>query len=137
MTLTNQCPVLNETAKLLGISLRETEDALTRDMLAATASVINCTAGVNGDSPTELTRDDIGEVTRTLLTNNAWTITNNIEGQNKFGTAPVRNAFFALTHTNLSKTLENVSNFIHNSQYPKMIGVLKSSLIDLEVVVVA
>lgn len=126
VTLTNQCPVLNETAKLLGISLRETEDALTRDMLAATASVINATAGVNGDNPTEITRSDIGEVTRTLLSNNAWSITNNIEGQNKFGTAPVRNAFFALTHTNLSKTLEDVTGFIHNSQYPGQKDILPS-----------
>lgn len=133
VTLTNQCPVLNETAKLLGISLRETEDKLTRDMLAATASVINCTAGVNGDSPTEMTRTDIGEVTRTLLSNNAWTITNNIEGQNKFGTAPVRNAYFALAHTDLSNTLEDINGFTHNSQYPKMLGVVKSLLIDLEV----
>ena len=41
--------VLNETAELLGLSLRMTEDQLTRDMLAATAGFYNCTGGVNGD----------------------------------------------------------------------------------------
>ncbi len=40
--------VLNEAAKLLGISLRETEDELTRDMLASTAVVIACVNGFNG-----------------------------------------------------------------------------------------
>jgi len=48
--LQTQEPVLNEVAKLLGISLRETEDELTRDMLASTAVVIACVNGVNGKS---------------------------------------------------------------------------------------
>jgi replicative DNA helicase len=39
VTLQNQDPVLNETAELLGLSLRMTEDQLTRDMLAATALI--------------------------------------------------------------------------------------------------
>lgn len=39
---------LNECAARLGVSLRQTEDQLTRDMLASTASFINCTGGVNG-----------------------------------------------------------------------------------------
>lgn len=30
---------------------RETEDQLIRDMLEATASIINCVGGVNGDNP--------------------------------------------------------------------------------------
>ena len=47
----NQDPVLNECAARLGVSLRQTEDQLTRDMLASTASFINCTGGVNGDNP--------------------------------------------------------------------------------------
>jgi N4-gp56 family major capsid protein len=37
VTLQNQDPVLNEAAARLGVSLRQTEDQLTRDMLAATA----------------------------------------------------------------------------------------------------
>ena len=46
VTLQNQDPVLNEAAARLGVSLRQTEDQLTRDMLASTASFINCTGGV-------------------------------------------------------------------------------------------
>ena len=44
----NQDPVLNQTVSLLAQSMRETEDELIRNMLASTASVINCTGGVNG-----------------------------------------------------------------------------------------
>lgn len=40
--------VLNECAARLGVSLRQTEDTLTRDMLASTASFINCVGGTNG-----------------------------------------------------------------------------------------
>lgn len=85
VTLQNQDPVLNEAAARLGVSLRQTEDELTRNMLASTASFINCTGGVNGDNPTEITRSDVDEVVRTLLDNDAYTILDNIEGEDRFG----------------------------------------------------
>jgi hypothetical protein len=40
--------VLNEAAQRLGVSLRQTEDQLMRDMLASTASFINCVNGSDG-----------------------------------------------------------------------------------------
>ena len=85
VTLQNQDPVLNEAAQRLGVSLRQTEDELMRNMLASTASFINCTNGVNGDNPTELSRADVDTVIRTLANNNAYTIADNIEGEDKFG----------------------------------------------------
>jgi N4-gp56 family major capsid protein len=94
VTLQNQDPVLNECAARLGVSLRQTEDQLTSNMLASTASFINCVGGVNGDVPTELTRSDVDEVVRALLGNNAYTIMDNIEGDLKFGTAPKKNGRF-------------------------------------------
>jgi N4-gp56 family major capsid protein len=78
-TLQSQDPVLNEAAARLGVSLRQTEDELTRNMLASTASFINCTGGVNGDSPTEITRTDVDTVVATLSDNDAHTISDNIE----------------------------------------------------------
>lgn len=95
-------------------------------MLAATAGFINCTAGVNGDNPTEITRADIDGVVRTLLNNNAYTIMDNIEGENKFGTAPVRDAFFALCSTQLTGNLDAVNGFIHKNQYPAPMNALRS-----------
>ena len=126
VTLQNQDPVLNECAARLGVSLRQTEDTLTRDMLAGTAAFINCTGGVNGDSPTEITRSDVDTIVRTLLNNHAYTITDNIEGENKFGTAPVRDAYFALCSTNLTGNLDNVAGFIQKNQYPAPMNALQS-----------
>ena len=122
VTLQNQDPVLNECARRLGVSLRQTEDQLTRDCLAATASAINCTGGVNGDSPTEITRSDVDGIVRTMLNNNAYTILDNIEGENKFGTAPVRDAYFALCSTQLTGNLDNVAGFLHKNAYPQTQG---------------
>lgn len=122
----NQDPVLNECAARLGVSLRQTEDQLTRDMLASTASFINCTGGVNGDTPTEITLSDVQTVVRALLNNNAYTIADYIEGENKFGTAPVRNAYFALCSTQLTGNLENVNSFIAINQYPSPMNALDS-----------
>ncbi len=126
VTLQNQDPVLNECAARLGVSLRQTEDQLTRDMLAATASFINSTGGVNGDNPTEITRSDVDTVVRSLLNNNAYTIMDNIEGEDKFGTAPVRDAYFALTSTNLTGNLDAVAGFIQKNQYPSPMNALRS-----------
>ena len=60
-------------------------------MLAGTASFINSTGGVDGDNPTEITRSDVDTVVRALLNNNAYSIMDNIEGEDKFGTAPKMN----------------------------------------------
>jgi len=118
--------VLNECAARLGVSLRQTEDQLTRDMLASTASFINATGGVNGDNPTEITRSDVDTVVRALLNNNAYTIMDNIEGEDKFGTAPVRDAYFALCSTQLTGNLDAVAGFIQKNQYPAPMNALRS-----------
>ena len=108
------------------MSLRQTEDQLTRDMLAATASFINCVGGVDGDNPTEITRSDVDEVVRTLMTNNAYTIMDNIEGADKFGTAPVRDAYFGLCSTKMIGSLDAVSGFINKNQYTSPMNSLAS-----------
>lgn len=118
VTLQNQDPVLNEAAQRLGVSLRQTEDELTRNMLAGTASFINAVGGTNGDNPTEITRPDIDEVIRTLVNNNAYTIADNIEGEDRFGTAPVRDAYFAMANSQIIGSLEGVTGFIAKAQYP-------------------
>lgn len=105
---------------------RQTEDELTRNMLAGTAAFINCTGGVNGDNPTEITRADVDVVVRTLISNNAYTILDNIEGEDKFGTAPVRDAYFALCSSSLIGDLDAVTGFIQKNQYPAPMNALQS-----------
>jgi len=118
VTLQNQDPVLNEAAQRLGVSLRQTEDQLMRDMLLATASQINCVNGTNGDVPTEITRNDVDVIVRTLRGNNAYSYLTGVEGENRFGTAPVRDAYFGLGHTDLIGQLDNVNGFIQKWNYP-------------------
>ena len=122
----NQDPVLNQTVSLLSQSMRETEDELIRNMLASTASQINCTGGVNGDVPTELSRSDIDSVILALLGNDAMMISDNIEGTLKFGTAPVREAFWAMANTAILDDLESVTGFISQAQYPSNMNVLNA-----------
>jgi N4-gp56 family major capsid protein len=126
VTLQNQDPVLNEAARRLGVSLRQTEDELTRNMLAGTATMINCAGGVNGDNPTEITRADVNVAVRTLLSNNANPIMDNIEGEDRFATAPVRDSYFALCNTALISDLDDVDGFIQKAQYPSPMNALAS-----------
>ena len=95
-------------------------------MLAATAAFINCVGGVNGDNPTEIARTDVDEVVRTLLDNDAYTILDSIEGEDRFGTAPVRDAYFALCSTQLTGDLDAVAGFIHKNNYPSPMNALRS-----------
>jgi N4-gp56 family major capsid protein len=126
VTLNNQDAVLNETAELLGLSLRMTEDQLTRDMLAATAGFINCINGVNGDLPTEITLADIDNTTAALLTNDAWMMLDPIGGEDKFGTSPVRDAYLCLSHTAMTPSFNNLNNFTHKRNYPNESTVMRS-----------
>lgn len=122
----NQDPVLNQTVSLLAQSMRETEDELIRNMLAGTSAVINCIGGVNGDTPTELSRQDIDTTIRALLANDAIMISDNIEGTLKFGTAPIREAFWSMMHVDLIPDLEAVTGFVSQAQYPSNMNVLNA-----------
>ena len=95
-------------------------------MLAATAAFINCVGGTNGDNPTEITRTDIDTVIRTLKTANAKLVMDNIEGDLKFGTGPVRQAYMAMCHTDLITDLEQVTGFISVAQYPSQMNILSA-----------
>ena len=86
-------------------------------MLASTASFINCTGGTDGDNPTNIARSDVDLVVRTLRGNNAYSFLSGVEGENKFGTAPVRDAYFGLGHTNLIGQLDAVDGFIQKWNY--------------------
>jgi len=114
--------VLTEVAELMGLSMRMTEDQLSRDALAASATQYTCSGGSNGDSPTNLTLSDIDEVTTGLLSNDAWMILDRQIGEDRFGTAPVREAFVAMGHTNLSKDLNAINNFTPKWNYPNQSG---------------
>lgn len=117
VAISNQEPVLNEIVKLLGLSLRETQDILIRDTLASSASVVYATGGGNGQTPTNISGTDIDRITRNLIGNNAWTVTSMIEGEDRIGTSPIRNAFVAMCHSNLITDLDSIPGWRPKSDY--------------------
>jgi len=125
-TLQRQDPVLNAAAERLGVSLRQTEDELTRDRLLSTMSQVNCTGGSNGDNPTELTFSDVVNVVRQLRSNNAYEFMDGIIGENRFGTSPTRDAYLAMGSTQLQGQFENISQFTYKWNYPSIQSTMPS-----------
>jgi N4-gp56 family major capsid protein len=123
VTFTNQVEltvedrVLNEATKLLSQNMGQTIDEVTRDCLASTSSILACSHGLNGGTPTELTKQDIDAATKTLLSNDAEMISEIIKGTSAFATTPVRPSFFGFIDTDLLDDLENVSNFVSTANY--------------------
>ncbi len=78
------------------------------------------------NSLTEITRADVDNVVATLQANDADFMTNMIGGEDKFGTGPVRDAYFALSDNRMIGQFENVNGFINKAQYPNQQGVLSS-----------
>lgn len=123
ITITNQVElivedqVLNDSSRLLAQNLAQTMDEVTRDVLASTSSVLQCANGINGNTPTELTKADLDAAVQTLLGNDAEMISDYIPGKNAFGTVPIRPAFMAYVDTGLIDDLEAVSNFVSAANY--------------------
>jgi N4-gp56 family major capsid protein len=120
VTITNEDPVLNSAAARLGQALRETQDVLQRDNLEATASVVNCVGGDNGDVPTEMAISDVDDIVSVLQGNDAEYITNMIPGENKFGTSPIGDAYGCMLTTRMIPVLNNVDGFVRKFQYPNV-----------------
>lgn len=131
VTITNQVEytvedrVLNESARLLAQNMAQTMDEVTRDVLATISTVVSCANGANGNTPTELTKADIDSAVLTLLGNDAEMISEVIDGSNKFGTTPIRPAFFGYMDTALLDDLEACANFVPESAYGQSQRVLE------------
>jgi N4-gp56 family major capsid protein len=130
VTITNQVQltvedrVLNESARLLAQNLAQTMDEVTRDVLASTTSVLQCSNGINGATPTELTKADCDSAVKTLLGNDAQMISEVIKSSTGIGTTPTRPAFWAYIDTDLLDDLEAVANFVNSSNYASQQPVL-------------
>lgn len=80
------------------------------------------------DNPTNLGVSDFSLVATTLDTNNAYKFMAGIEGENKFGTGPIRSAYFMLSSTELQSDLDGLvgSGFISQWNYPSNSSALPS-----------
>ena len=113
-------PVLNSAAARLGQALRETQDVLQRDNLEATASIVNCVGGVNGDVPTEMALSDVDDIVSVLQGNSGEYIMVMIPGENKIATSPVGDAYGCMLSTRMIPVLNDIDGFIRKFQYPNV-----------------
>ncbi len=122
VTLFENDKVLTKFTALLGQWLREKEDLLMRDLYASSVGYLNATGGLNGDQPSNISRADVNNIERILLGNDARTMLEVEEGDLKFGTAPVRDAFIALASTDITPDLQNVQGVLLKNAYPHQEG---------------
>jgi len=110
--------------------MRQAEDLILRDYILSAASIINAGGGSNGFNPTNLGISDFSLVATTLDTNNAFKFMSGIEGMDKFGTGPVRSAYFMLSSTELQSDFDALpaggSGFISSWNYPMNSNALPS-----------
>jgi len=99
-----------------------------RDYIVSAASDINAAGGSNGDNPTNLGVSDFSLVATTLDTNNAYKFMSGIEGMDRFGTGPVRSAYFMLSSTELQSDFDALtgSGFLSVWNYPTNASALPS-----------
>jgi N4-gp56 family major capsid protein len=86
-------------------------------MLQSTASILNCTGGGNGDNPTNISRVDVENVVQSLMTANADYITDQIDAEDRFGTSPINDAYFAMGSTRLLPNLRQVDGWVDKNAY--------------------
>jgi len=79
---------------------------------------------VNGDSPTEVSRPDVDAVIFTLIGASARMISDSIEAENKFATAPIRESYWCMSHSDILTDLEAVAGFINVNNYSSPRNVL-------------
>lgn len=117
-----------ETADNLNQAMFGMLDKVTRDTLSATASIIQASNGANNNTPTEVTQDDAELALDFLYQNNALKMTPVIEGQNRFGTAPIDEAFWIMSDVDMRKDWKALESFIPTSQYPSQTSVLQAEI---------
>lgn len=96
--------------------MRNTEDQLVRDVLAASASSTTCTNGVG--TATLLNKTDINAVKNTLRTGNAKYMTSLIKAAQGQATSPIRPAYWGILDTDLEEDIEAVAGFKSTANYP-------------------
>jgi len=122
---TVQDRVLNESTKVLSLQLGLTVDTVVRDMMLSGMSVVACSNGANGLTPTEVTDADIQTSILGLRQGNARLMTKPLIGDDKFGTSPVRASYWGFMSVDLQDDLEEVDSFISAANYPNPMDALE------------
>lgn len=128
MILQDQEGVLAWVSERLAVAMRQAEDLILRDFIVSAASQINAGGGSNSDNPTNLGISDFSLVATTLDTNNAYKFMSGIEGELRFGSGPVRSAYFMLSSTELQSDFDGLvgQGFLSLWNYPNNSSALPS-----------
>lgn len=120
--------VLAWVSERLAVAMRQGEDLILRDYIVSAASQLNAGGGSNSDNPTNLGISDFSLVATTLDTNNAYKFMSGIEGMDRFGTGPIRSAYFMLTSTELQSDFDAFTGqgFFNQWNYPQNTSALPS-----------
>ena len=118
--------VLSWVTERLGVAMRQGEDIILRDFLLSAASVYNCKAGVDGDNPTEITVRDLSNVSSSLNTANAFKFLSGKIGEDRYGSSPIRSAYFLFCSTLLEPAFDGLDKFTSSWNYPNQNDVIYS-----------
>ena len=105
----------------LAVSMRQAEDLILRDYIVSAASEIMAGGGDNSDNPSNLAPSDFSLVATTLDTNNSYKFVSGIQGEDRFGTGPVRSSYFCLSSTELQTDFDGMvgQGFKNQWDYPQ------------------
>lgn len=108
--------------------MRQAEDVILRDFILSACSIINASGGSNGDNPSEISVADCSLVAATLDNNNAMKFMSGIEGEDRFGTGPIRSAYFMLASTEQQPDFDRLAGngFFSQWNYPNNTSALYS-----------
>jgi N4-gp56 family major capsid protein len=126
VVIQDQDPVLSWVTERLGVAMRQAEDIILRDYLLSSVSVYNCKGGTDGDNPTEISQRDLSNVASSLDTANAFKFLSGKQGEDRFGTAPIRSAYFLLASTIIQPTFDAMAGFTSSWNYPNQNDVIYS-----------
>ena len=120
--------VLAWVSERLAVAMRQAEDLILRDYIISAASEIMAGGGSNGYNPTNYGMSDFSLLATTLDTNNAYKFLSGIEGMDRFGTGPVRSAYFMLASTELQSDFDTLvgSGLLNQWNYPSNASALPS-----------
>ena len=126
--LQDQEGVLAWVSERLAVAMRQAEDLILRDYIVSAASQINAGGGGGNFNPTPLGVTDFSLVATTLDTNNAYKFMSGILGENRFGSGPVRSAYFMLSSTELQSDFDSLTGagFLNQWNYPNNTSALPS-----------
>ena len=94
----------------LAVAMRQAEDLILRDYIVSAASQINASGVPNTFNPAGMSAQDFSLVATTLDTNNAYKFMSGIGPEDKYGSAPIRSAYFCLSSTELQTDFDNLAS---------------------------